>query len=376
MGIAESINRSAPNIDAIAGVVQGIRKRKRDDDLRRQLDPLLYQNQQVIAPDALASLGMNQNEIPIDQEARASMTAGATSGANRPGEFTPQPSQTITQKKFMGVNPDNASQIAELLRMPPEKMIDFLSSVQDKETARKRGNLYPVSRGTDIIDLDTRKPVYSNPESFAPRAEAADKKIDSYIRDDGVRVSVFQKPNGDTYEQEFGKVRPSGSGGGMTDYQRESLKLRQQDAANKPSPEKSRIMKLIDQKTKEAYSIGEEMTQYDSQTLTNPNVVGTDADEFVSPGIDAQYKQRKKAYEDRLSAVNADIERLNALIGGTYRAGDGSTVGNNGSPDQTGAGEGDGFSLEEVRAQYPNLQGRSDDEIIQAYAKQGVTIRP
>ena len=51
------------------------------------------------------------------------------------------------------------------------------------------------------------------------------------------------------------------------------------------------------------------------------------------------------------------------------------SMGGEESPDG-GASENNTYAIEEVRAQYPNLKDKTDQEIIEAYAKQGITIKP
>lgn len=356
MGAYESIQRNQNNIGSIADLIAGIRTKNRRNKQRQGLISGLTEQVQEETPEYKLAASAIDSINPMEITAEPPMNRlSDPSARTRPSIVEPVPQRYRTAIRLRAPGAADAPWISELMDMDAGQVLDFMMGAEERDARKqaaaltqKRNRLFNVPEGTDLIDVETGKPVHRNVKDFRGVASVAPpKKIDSYVREDGVRVNVFQNPDGSTYEQEFGKTRPPGSGAPPVDQERE------------------RILKVIDAKTKEAYEVGAEMSKFDSQMLTDPGARNKDG-EWESPEIEAQYRQRKAAYEGRLKALRRELERLNRLIGGEFGA------------DESGgaSGEGEEFGIDDVRAAYPNLKDLSDQEVIDAYKAQGVTVRP
>src|SRR3990172_13305215 len=171
MGIYETLQRSSGSIDQVASAFQSFLKNKQDEEKRKKLQNVMYSDREIIKPEVLASMGINKKKIPIDIANRRPPPTGA-----RP-PFTEEPSQTTTEKQFMGVNSKNAMAIAEIMKMTPEQMVEFLSGVQGQEERRARGNILAVPEGTDVIDIGTGEKKCGKVKALGPRTSVDRKSV-------------------------------------------------------------------------------------------------------------------------------------------------------------------------------------------------------
>lgn len=148
---------------------------------------------------------------------------------------------------------------------------------------------------------------------------------------------------------------------------RKALKLLDKPSDDEAAREKAKILKQIQDKTSEAYRVGQEMANFDFNTLADPNVVDLDKGEFKQPQAQKTYEERKKAYVDRLAALKKELEALNKTVGGTFGTD---------APENAGAGGDTEFTVKDAREQHPDLKDLTDQEIIEGYKQQGVVVKP
>ena len=148
---------------------------------------------------------------------------------------------------------------------------------------------------------------------------------------------------------------------------RKALELLDKPSKDKEAEAKDKILKQIDAKKDEAYKVGQEMANFDFNTLADPNVVDLAEGKFLQPQAEKMYNERKNAYVNRLASLRKELVALNKQVGGTF----GADV-----PENAGADGDTEFTVKEARAEHPDLKDLSDQEIIDGYKKQGVVVKP
>ena len=385
MGIYETLQRSSGSIDQIASAFQSFLKNKQDEEKRKKLQNVMYSDREIIKPDVLASLGMNQQEIPIDIANRRPPPTGA-----RP-PFTEEPSQTTTEKQFMGVNSKNAMAIAEIMKMTPEQMVKFLSGVQGQEERRARGNILAVPEGTDVIDIGTGEKKYGNVKDFGPRTSVNPSLGKQWIMRAGQKVfdipgegdEPYSKPGAPSQNPSLGKDWVMRDGKPVFAVPQEG-----DQPYSKPTAGEGKISRTVTyvkpdgKQGIKTYSgtplqvieqIQARLKALDA--LAEKSGMGGGSSGFLGMGGSStwsDFKGGKATIDDLSTGLQGNAAEYSEL---ESQLEDLQSMGGEESPDG-GAGENNTYSLGEVRAQYPQLKDRTDEEIIEAYAKQGITIKP
>lgn len=399
MGIYESIQRNQGNIDSIAGLVQGGYKRSERRKKREEIEALLTEENTELAPEYKAALRTinsigNNMEVPIPQGDIAARTSRALSpqGPTRPSVL--QGPQTQTVKRMRTPTAQDAFKIGEINDMGPDEIMQLMFGLTDREqrstaaaAAAKRGRLLNVGDGQDVIDIETGKPVYQNDRSRVAGNPSTGK---SWVVRGGRRVFDFPQSGDEPYNKPAaGSSNPSlgkswVTRGGKPVYDVPGPNDRPYDKPTAGEGKISRTVTYTKPDGKQGIKtyagepravieqIGARLNAIDE--LAAKSGKGKGGGGFLGIGSSSSWNDFKAGnvtFDDldpSLQSHAAEYAELESQL---------EDLQSMSAEDGAGGGDDDGsFTLQDVRAQYPNLSNKTDQEIIDAYANQGITIKP
>lgn len=128
---------------------------------------------------------------------------------NVSGNMFPQTKEKLMKKMITDFQVKQLFDAENQKYVNPEK-INALANVLYSKLPQKP-EMMNVSQGTDVIGYNREtgeiKTIYQNKKEEDAKENPLDKKIDEYTNSSNDKIVIFQKPNGETYERKFGKVR-------------------------------------------------------------------------------------------------------------------------------------------------------------------------